>query len=60
MTERTHSTKDGMDWIEISLPEGGTGYVAMRYTSYPIAKNLTIARVKGEWKIIEWFHAPGC
>jgi hypothetical protein len=60
MTEQTHSTKDGIDWIEISLPEGGTGYVAMRYTSYPTAKNLTIARVKGEWKIIEWFHAPGC
>jgi len=60
MTDKTTKTADGVRWIEIKLGDGKVGYVASAYTSYELIKEMTIAKVKGEWKIISWYQAPGC
>lgn len=60
MTNQTYQTVDGVNWIEIKLEDEKKGYVASELTSYDLIKEMTIAKVNGEWKIISWFQAPGC
>ena len=60
MTDTTYQKVDGVGWIEIKLENGGVGYVAAEFTSYDLIKEMTIAKVNGEWKIISFYHAPGC
>ncbi len=56
----TFQKKEGIDWLEIKLGKNKIGYVAVKYTSYSISKQLTIGKVKGRWKIISYYHPPGC
>ena len=60
MTNKTYQTVDGINWIEIKLEENKIGYVSSELTSYDLIKEMTIAKVNGEWKIISWFQSPGC
>jgi len=60
MTDKTYQTVDGINWIEIKLSENKIGYVASELTSYDLIKEMTIAKINGEWKIISWFQSPGC
>jgi hypothetical protein len=60
MTNETYQTVDGIDWIEIKLGNEKVGYVASKLTSYTLIKELTIAKVDGQWKIISWYQSPGC
>ncbi|MCV6629511.1 MAG: SH3 domain-containing protein [Flavobacteriaceae bacterium] len=56
----TFQRVDGMGWLEIKLANGEIGYIATKLTSYDLVKEMTIAKVKGEWKIIAYFHQIGC
>jgi hypothetical protein len=58
--ETTYQTADGIDWLEIYLPNGHVGYIAEKYTSYNVIKELTVVKIKGAWKIVSYSHAPGC
>ena len=58
--ESTQQRNDGIDWLEIYLENNKTGYIAEKYTSYRIIKELKIAKVNGEWKIIWYYNKPGC
>lgn len=58
--ETTYQTVDGLEWIEIKLKKGRVGYVAEKYCSCSLDKELTVAKVKGEWKIISFFTPMGC
>ena len=58
--ESTQQRSDGIDWLEIYLEDGKMGYIAMKYTSYEVTKQLKIAKVNGEWKIIWYYNKPGC
>lgn len=60
MTNKTFQTVDGIDWVQIKLGENEIGYVASELTSYDLRREMTIAKVNGEWKIISWFYSPGC
>ena len=60
MTDTTYQRGDGIGWIEIKLDDGNIGYVASEFTSYDLIKEMTIAKVDGEWRIISFYHAPGC
>jgi len=60
MTNTTYQTVDGINWIEIKLENNEVGFVASKFTSYELIKEMTIAKVNGEWKIISWFQSPGC
>lgn len=53
-------TVDGIDWLEIKLKSGEIGYVSLNLTSYNLIKEMTIAKINGEWKILSFFNAPGC
>lgn len=58
--ESTFQIKEGIAWVEVKLKGGKLGYVATNYTSYTLNKEMTIAKIKGEWKIISFFHPVGC
>ncbi|WP_299125398.1 SH3 domain-containing protein [uncultured Tenacibaculum sp.] len=60
MTNKTYQTVDGINWIEIKLEQNKIGYVSSKLTSYDLIKEMTIAKVNGEWKIISWFQTSGC
>ncbi|MFY7669570.1 SH3 domain-containing protein [Tenacibaculum sp. MEBiC06402] len=51
---------DGIQWLEIKLPNGETGYVSLDLTSYKIEKEITIGKINGKWKILSYYTAPGC
>ena len=59
-TDLTYLTVDGIDWVQIKLGENQVGYVAQEFTSLEIYKEMTIAKVKGQWKIISFYHSAGC
>ncbi|WP_291966777.1 SH3 domain-containing protein [Maribacter sp.] len=56
----TYQTVDGINWLEIKLETGEIGYVSADLTSYELIKEMTIAKVNGEWKVISFFQEPGC
>jgi len=58
--ETTFQKNNGIEWLEIYLSDGQIGYVAAKFTSYLIFKEMTISKVNGEWKIISYYHPPGC
>jgi hypothetical protein len=60
MTDKTHQTADGINWIEIKLGKNEIGYVSSELTSHELIKEMTIAKVNGKWKIISWLQSPGC
>ncbi|MDQ3073635.1 MAG: SH3 domain-containing protein [Bacteroidota bacterium] len=49
---------DGYLWIEILLRHGRYGYVAAEYTSLIYSREMTIARIKGKWKIVSYYLSP--
>ncbi len=59
-TETTYQMKDGIAWVEVKFKGGKLGYVAEAYTSYTLNKEMTVAKIKGEWKIISFFERMGC
>jgi hypothetical protein len=47
-------------WVCIQLPTGQIGYVLASKTSATLYKEMTVAKLKGQWKIISFYHPPGC
>lgn len=60
LKESTYQRREGIDWLEIKLKKGKIGYVSAQYCSYTLEKELTIAKIKGKWKIISFFTPIGC
>lgn len=56
----TYQTVDGIDWLEVYIADNKVGYVAAQYTSYHMNRELVVAKVNGEWKIISFYKGPGC
>ncbi|WP_345277332.1 SH3 domain-containing protein [Litoribaculum gwangyangense] len=56
----TYQIVEGIGWLEIKLSSGEIGYVASELTSSDLIKEMTIAKVNGEWKIISFYQSPGC
>lgn len=56
----TIQSSDGIQWLEIKLPNGLVGYVSLDLTSYAIDKEMTIKKIDGQWKIISFYTEPGC
>ena len=48
------------NWIQVRLKDGRFGYIAEKFTSLWTYKELSVMKIRGEWKIISFFHAPGC
>jgi len=42
-------------WIKLKFNVGTEGFVNQKYTSESIDRNLKVAKINGEWKIIEYF-----
>lgn len=59
-TDTTFIEVDGIWWIEVKLSDGKRGYIASKYTSIELIKEMTIAKINGVWKIISYFNEPGC
>lgn len=51
---------DGYNWVEVTLRNGTKGYIADKFTSLQMNKELSIKMVNGEWKIISYFTPVGC
>lgn len=47
-------------WICVGLADGRTGYIKEAQTSATVFKEMTVAKIKGQWKIISFYHPPGC
>ncbi|MCB9256301.1 MAG: SH3 domain-containing protein [Chitinophagales bacterium] len=58
--ESTYQNRDGITWLEISLPSGQGAYVAAEFTSKRLSREITIAKIEGEWKIISFYQSLGC
>lgn len=43
------------DWIKLKLPNDSYGFVLKEYTSEEVDRTLKVAKINGEWKIIEYF-----
>lgn len=43
------------DWIKLKFDDGISGFVSWKFTSEKINRNLKIAKINDEWKIIEYF-----
>lgn len=43
------------NWIKLKFKDDTFGYVASQFTSETIDRDLKIAKINGEWKIIEYF-----
>jgi len=44
----------------VKLKGGKVGYIAAKYTSSSLNNQMTVAKIKGEWKIISFFQQMGC
>ena len=60
MDKDAYQIADGISWIKIRLTNGQTGYVASKYTSFEMTRELTVGKVDGEWKIVSFVQPPGC
>ena len=60
MNDETYVFANGMQWVQIELPDRQKGYVASKLTSREIYKEMTVAKINGTWKIVSWFQPPGC
>ena len=60
MDKDAYQMADGITWIRIQLANGDTGYVASKYTSFEMTRELIVGKVDGEWKIVSFFQPPGC
>ncbi len=58
-TDSTIVKADGRKWHEVYLPDGRSGYIAYSLTSVSVYRELTVAKLDGEWKIVSFFMAPG-
>ncbi|MDO1501296.1 SH3 domain-containing protein [Winogradskyella maritima] len=43
------------EWVKIILENGFEGYVMKQYTSSVIDRRLKVAKINGEWKIVEYY-----
>ncbi len=51
---------DGYNWVELVLPDGKIGYVVETFTTVGLLVNLRVARFEDGWKIVGFYHYPGC
>ncbi len=51
---------EGYSWVPVKLRDGRFGYIAERFTSLSILKEMTISKIKEEWKIVSFYNPPGC
>lgn len=51
---------DGLDWVQVRLADGRTGYVAMKFTSEAFQKRILVVKIDGRWQITRYYHPPGC
>lgn len=58
--EEVRINADGRLWMQVFLPDGREGYIAYSLTSVSVYRELTVAKLDGEWKIVSFFMAPGC
>ncbi len=47
-------------YIKVKLKNGTIGYINESKTSQTIFKQMTIAKQNGQWKIVLFYHPPGC
>ena len=51
---------DGKSWYEVVLSNGRIGYIVEDFVSASLLTELTVIKMERGWKIISFFHAPGC
>jgi hypothetical protein len=50
----THDADSGLDWINIDLDDGRTGYVCDQYIRSPIAHRFFFEKREGKWILVTW------
>ncbi len=55
-----YNADEDANWAHIALPNGKTGYVLVEKTSVALYKEMTVAKINGQWKIVSFYHPPGC
>lgn len=55
-----YNQDEDIAYIRIQLSNGKTGYVKQKHTSQAIYKQMTVAKINGKWKIVSFYHPPGC
>lgn len=47
-------------WVELVLPDGSLGYVTDQYASSRLLCELIVAKFDDGWKVVSFYHQPGC
>lgn len=55
-----YNQDEKIGYVRIKLKNGNIGYVNDSKTSQTIYKQITIAKTNGQWKIVSFYHPPGC
>lgn len=55
-----YNADEETSWVRILLPTGAIGYILANKTSAVLYKEMTVAKIKGQWKIISFYHPAGC
>lgn len=53
-------TQNDTVWIKVKVPGMKYGYTPLQHTSNSIEKHIIVKKINGRWKIIEYYHTPGC
>lgn len=55
-----YNQDEDIAYIRIRLNNEYNGYVQQKNTSMIVYKQMTIANINGKWKIVSFYHPPGC
>ncbi len=55
-----YNQDEEISYIRVRLKNNKIGYLDAGYTSQAIYKQITIAKQNGQWKIVSFYHPPGC
>jgi hypothetical protein len=55
-----YNQDEDIAYIRIQFTANKIGYIKQENTSQAIYKQITIAKQNGQWKIVSFYHPPGC
>lgn len=55
-----YNQDEDIAYIRVKLPNSEVGYLDASYTSQAVHKQITIAKINGAYKIVSYYHPPGC
>lgn len=59
-TEQSYQQVEGIGWVEVRMGNKALGYIASKYTSYDIYREILIGKENGKWKLFSFAKTRYC